>query len=195
MSHASRVRGSRKPHLALGAVLVASFINPFTERIEFASPLVFMFSHYALFAAGLILGYTLLGLRKWVWVAGVVVAVFWHLPGPFALSAGLPSFRAVEEVTMLLGGLLMGSNIKTMKQVTKLTLTVLWVVGDTALSVLFIGEPTLYSHSKIAYSPYRPSAFPITGVAMVLWMNAVLIYLVYAYVRRVSTTMVKAQGA
>ena len=175
--------------------MAIAFINPFTEGVEFTSPLVFMFSHYALFAAGLILGYTLLSAKRRVWVVGVIVAVVWHIPQPFALSAGIPSFRAIEEATMILGGLLMGSNIKTMKQVTKLTLTALWVVGDTALSVLFIGEPTLYSHPTIAYSPYESSGFPITGVAMVLWMNAVLIYLVYTYVKKVNATILKAHGA
>jgi hypothetical protein len=179
----------------LGSVLAIVFINPFTEGVEFTSPLVFMFSHYALFAAGLILGYTLFSVERRVWVIGAIVAVIWHIPQPFALSAGLQSFRAIEEATMILGGLLMGSNIKTMRQITKLTLTVLWLVGDTTLSVLFIGKPTLYSHSSIAYSPYQPSGFPITGVAMVLWMNAVLIYLVYTYVRRVNATIVKAHGA
>ncbi|MEM0121237.1 MAG: DUF1404 domain-containing protein [Thermoprotei archaeon] len=181
--------------LTLGVVLVAVFINPLTERVQYTSPLVFMLSHYALFGAGLLFGYALLTIRRRVWFIGVGIAVIWHVPQMFALSAGLPLFRGIEEATMLLGGVLIGSNTHTIGQKAKLTLITLWLLGDTILSVIFIGEPALYSHINIPYSPYEPLGFPPTGVAMVLLMNAVLIYIVYSYVRRVSSMVIRAQGA
>lgn len=170
------------------AALVALFVNPWVEAGEASSPTLFMFSHYALFGAGMLLGTALGRGRPGLWVFGVFFALLWHTPQGFALSAALPPFRAAEEASMFLGGLLTGSSLRFMGEKTRLVLLALWVVGDTLLSVIFIGRPQLYSQA--AHSPYVSSGFPVTGVAMVFLMNALLAYLLYRYVENINRRLV-----
>ncbi len=166
--------------LCLGAV----FLNPVTERIEFTNAIPFMFSHYAIFVIGLLLSYRLFRLPPWLAAIGSSIAVFWHLPYTFLLSGVNPFYRIVEELSLGIGGWLVGSSLRWMKSPFKSAMLVIWFVSDTALSILFIISPTLYSRAGGPNSPYLPSQFIILGIAMIFFMNGVIAYIVYQYLRR-----------
>lgn len=146
-----------------------------------------MLSHYALFIAGFALGYALFRFGRRLWLVGVFFAVLWHTPQAFALSAAMAAYRLLEESTLLAGGVLTGSSAHSMGEKTKLALLALWVVGDTLLSVVFIGRPELYSRAP--HSPYGSSGFPPTGVAMIVFMNVVLAYTLYEYAKKVGVEL------
>jgi hypothetical protein len=173
-------------------ILIVASVNPLVEKLDSTSAVVFMFTHYSLFAAGILLGGILFLARRGLWAAGAAIAVLWHVPQLFALSAGSDTFRALEELTMILGGLLVGLGARAASVKTRLLLVALWVAGDTALSILFIADPYVYSNVVIGYSPYPPEAFPPTGIAMVLFMNIVVAYLVYVYVKRINSRLLKS---
>ncbi len=165
--------------LIAAALLLAASVNPYVEHLQYQNPIPFMLSHYALFAAGLLLGRSYLRLPGWFLAMGAAVAVYWHLPGPFAASSSLFPYRAVEELSMVAGGVLAGG-ARVGARVEQASFA-LWVAGDTALSVVFISWPAPYS---IPPSSFSPQEFPLTGVAMILLMNLIVAFVIYAYLRR-----------
>lgn len=163
-------------------LFILLWVNPYTEKLNGNSALVFMFSHYSLCLVGLLVGIFFLKWPKGLWFLGIALLTLWHLPLFFALSAKSYAFRVPEEATIFLGGLFIGSNFHTMKSKMKIILFVIWIVADTALSAIFIVAPFIYS--DVPSSPFAGYQFIITGVAMVFFMNGVIAYVVYLYVKR-----------
>ena len=79
--------------VALAAGLFASFLNAYSESMEYRYALLFMFSHYALFIAGFALSYRSVAFPKWAVLPASFLVVYWHLPAPFALSAAIQSIE------------------------------------------------------------------------------------------------------
>ena len=165
-------------------ILGICFLNPLTERLEYGNAILFMFSHYALFLVGFCLSYRIVSLHPLTALPGLVIAVIWHFPVTFAVSGAVPAFRVFEESTIALAGFLIGSSLDRMPSLPKSALTILWFCSDTALSVLFIVLPGIYYHSSILQSAYTPSQFVVLGVAMIFFMNAVIAFILYRYVRK-----------
>lgn len=170
--------------IILSFLLAAAFLNPYTERAEFVNSIPFMFSHYALFLAGFALSYRLARLPPWAAVAGSIIAVFWHFPYPFAVSGSLFTYRILEEGTLILSGWLVGASIHDISSTGRSVLLALWFSADTALSIIFLLRPGLYSSSQLAASPYPAGQFVVLGIAMIFFMNGVIAYLIYRYMRK-----------
>lgn len=174
-----------KKMLALGLILAVVGLNPATEELEFHSATAYMLSHYAVVSSGSILGYLLLR-NDWKFsVIGVVPVIFWHLPLPFSLGAGILEFRVLLDVSLLLGGFLLGSSIHALPQWSKISLFALYMLGDTVLSILLvIGSPE-YSNKVYPFSPYSPESLPLAGIFMIVAMNVILATVIYLAFRSV----------
>jgi len=166
-------------------LMTLSFANPWVFNWIRQSPLPLMLSHYSLFSAGGVLGYTRIRKGKAEGLAGVLPAILWHLPEAFALSGSTPFFTVVDLSTMFLGGLLIGASVRWMRDKLKVSLLVLWMASDTALSVLFLISSPIYSKEEIPFSPYVPQQFFAVGVVMIGIMNVVLIVILYYFFRKV----------
>jgi hypothetical protein len=171
---------------AFSVLLIFAFINPIVESAEYSEPIPFMFAHYALFIAGFVLGAVYFRANRWLFVPGVIIAFFWHLPLPFALSASEFKFRAVEEFSLLTSGLLVGASLVSTGWKVKGILLGLWALADNALSVIFIVSPQTYSHEGLLQSPYQNLQFPLLGVTMILLMNSLVAVVVFFYTSRLA---------
>ncbi|AWR99110.1 DUF1404 domain-containing protein [Metallosphaera hakonensis] len=165
--------------LLFSLILIIVSVNPFTEKLEFSSPVIYMLSHYALVSSGFILGHAILKTKWYFMPVGLTPIAFWHLPLPFALGATYIGLRIVLEITIFLGGFLAGSSIWALPQWGKISLFILYMIGDTALSILFIVESPLYSNRLYPFSPYPPSSLPLAGIAMIVVMNLILATVIY----------------
>ncbi|WP_231136409.1 DUF1404 family protein [Acidianus ambivalens] len=74
-----------------------------------------MLDHYAIYGAGVLLGYKLLRTNFYLFLLGAIPAGFWHIPLFFALGASFVQYRTIEELTLFLGGLIAGGYIPQMK--------------------------------------------------------------------------------
>jgi hypothetical protein len=165
-------------------LLIALSVNPVTEKIDGTNAIVFMFSHYALFLAGFLISFRVFRTGRYMLIAGTFLAAIWHLPVPFAISGASAAYRLLEEIAMIAAGFLIGSSVGQFSSFSKSILFALWIAGDTALSVVFILFPEIYSHSDLPVSPFPPGQFVILGVLMVFFMNSVIAAVVYLHVRR-----------
>ncbi|BBD73012.1 hypothetical protein HS1genome_1401 [Sulfodiicoccus acidiphilus] len=173
------------------ALLVVAFVNPPVEEAISLNPLPYMLSHYGLVLAGLLLGFstfrTSLRARRWTLVVGLIPIVAWHLPYLFALGAAFIWGRVLDELTITLGGLLVGASLRLFSFNFKVILFILYMVADTALSFLFMFYSYPYTRNAIPFSPYTsPSQFFVTGVTMIVLMNAFLGYVAYLFFKKLS---------
>ena|GEM_PF-346083 len=173
-----------KRRFFISTFLLLLCINPVTEEQILRSPLIFMLTHYGLYAAGIYLGQGRRGTLSYV-ILGIVPAVVWHLPWTFALSAGSLYFRAIDQVTMFLGGFLIGSGLSSLSQRAKALLFGLWMVSDTTLSVLFMTSSSYYTFLFVPYSPYSPNQLPAAGYGTFFLMNMLAVYVLMLYLNRV----------
>jgi hypothetical protein len=171
-----RIEIKDKKPLIISLVLALSFINPFTEEVMFSEEPVYMASHYALAFAGAILGYYYFSpfSRNFYSYIGSLLIVLWHLPTFFTLGGGDPLFRALDEISIITGGFLIGVGAHKMKLIEKILLLVLWMLGDTTLAVVLV-----ISYPFYLPPPYPLSQEPITGYVMVIAMTGVLGFIVY----------------
>lgn len=165
-------------------LLTVASVNPETEAIEGTNAVVFMFSHYALFVAGFLVSFRIFRTVRHALIAGIFLAAIWHLPFPFALSGASDEYRIIEEITMFAAGFLVGSSVEQLTSLSKSVLFALWIVGDSALSVIFILFPKIYSSKDISISPFPADQFIILGVLMIFFMNSIIAIAVYVYVRQ-----------
>ncbi|WP_338604363.1 DUF1404 domain-containing protein [Sulfolobus tengchongensis] len=169
--------------LILPIILLVIAINPFVESIEFYEPAVYMISHYLVYFSGIYIGYRYFKGDLISLILGLIPPIIWHLPYFFALGAAFITFRAILEITLLVGGILAGSTIKYMKFYLKVTLFALWMLGDTALAIIFIVSLPIYSNLDFKFSPYSPSSLPLAGVSMFIAMNVFLGYVLAKYIK------------
>ncbi|BBG24779.1 DUF1404 domain-containing protein [Sulfuracidifex tepidarius] len=163
-------------NLALPSAFVIAFVNPFVERLQFYNPVAYMLDHYALYAAGAIIGYLFFKGSPISFLIGIIPAVFWHIPLFFALGASFIQYRVLCELTLFLGGILAGSYINSMSLGIKVTSLGLYMLGDSLLSIFFILGYPQYSNVDYSYLSWGPSSLPIVGITMFVVMNIVLIY-------------------
>ena len=85
---------------------------------------------------------------------------------------------------MVAAGFLVGAAVEPLPSVTRPVLFGLWIAADSALSVVFIIHPSLYSSGDISYSPFSAAQFVLLGVLMIFFMNSVIGVFVYVYAKR-----------
>lgn len=76
-------------YLAFPIALIIAFVNPYVESLQFINPLVFMLDHYALYAAGVLIGYKYFRGSIYSFLLGIIPAGFWHIPLFFASHKNL----------------------------------------------------------------------------------------------------------
>ncbi len=180
--------------LTAAVIFALAVFNPYTEGLEGSSPLIYMLSHYSLILSGLVAGSGLLQLKHRLWIPGCALILLWHLPLPFALAASQPLYRGTEEFSLLLSGLLVGGSLGSLKGITKGLLLIAWLVGDTLLAILFLIRPDIYASEGLRASPFAPAGFALAGAGMVLFMNAAIAYIAYAYIKAIYSRVESAPG-
>ncbi|AWR93267.1 DUF1404 domain-containing protein [Acidianus brierleyi] len=162
--------------IILPIVFVVAFVNPYVEILQFNNPVIFMLDHYALYAAGVLIGYKMFKGSIYSFILGIIPAVFWHVPYFFALAAAYIDFRALCEITLFLGGLLAGSFIYKMSLTLRIISLAVYMLGDTLLSIFFILAYPQYSNATYRFLSWSPGALPAVGIAMLIVMNLILVY-------------------
>ncbi|ARM75282.1 DUF1404 domain-containing protein [Acidianus manzaensis] len=157
-------------------VLVVAFVNPITESLQFSNPIIYMLDHYALFAAGALIGYKILRTSIIEFLIGIIPAVFWHIPYFFALAAAFLPFRALCEFTLFAGGLLVGAYVPKMSLNVKIASLASYMLADTILSIFFILSYPQYSNVDYSFLQWSPGELPAVGISMFVVMNLILIY-------------------
>ncbi|BCU66730.1 hypothetical protein HS7_01670 [Sulfolobales archaeon HS-7] len=145
-----------------------------------------MASHYLTFSAGITLSFYYIKLNKYIGLIGVVPAIVFHLPYFFCLSAAHSSWTYTDFTLMFMGGLLLGSSIRDFSNSMRISLFILYMIGDTLLAVLFVIGSPLYSSQVIPFSPYSPGQFLDTGILMFGVMNTILAYILIYFFRKLA---------
>jgi hypothetical protein len=135
-----------------------------------------MLDHYALYAAGVIIGYKMFKGSIYSFFIGIIPAVFWHLPYFFALAAAFIEFRALCELTLFIGGVLAGSYIYKMSLTVRIISLAVYMLGDTLLSIFFILGYPQYSNAVYPFLSWSSGELPAVGIAMLIVMNLILVY-------------------
>jgi len=156
--------------------LASGMVNPIALSLLSKDPLILMLSHYSLFTSGAILGY--FGFRGNVWrpiaYTGLIPPVLFHLPVLFVYSALYPTWTLADYTAMLLGGFLLGAGLKRMRILEKITIFVLYMIGDTLLAVLLVLGYPVYSPPLVQFSPFTTGQFYGVAYVMFLIMNSIL---------------------
>jgi hypothetical protein len=159
------------------------FVNPYVEYLMFYEPSLLMLSHYSITISGVLIGKRFLTSSKKLLIIGIVSVVFWHLPLGWYLASTVLLFRIISELTLLFGGIIIGSIIDNLNLTLKLILLALWMIGDTALSILFLVVNPLYTNLTYPVL-YSPEKLPLAGVIMFTIMNVILIYIIARLFRK-----------
>jgi hypothetical protein len=174
------MRTMRRYHnLSLSIFLLLLSVNPLTEHVEYSDVIVFMLTHYAIFASGLLLLRTVRANALLI-LPSALIAALWHLPLPFYLSSHFPLYRYAMEASLFCAGALAGASIQAMSNMWRAVALGLWIISDTALSVIFLSYPSIYDMGR---DPYPLWQFPVLGIFMILLMNIIVALLLYTYMQ------------
>ncbi|BFH72797.1 DUF1404 domain-containing protein [Sulfurisphaera javensis] len=173
-------------NLILPIIFVIAFVNPIVEAIQYYNPLVYMLDHYALYAAGVLIGYKFFKGSIWSFILGMIPAGFWHIPLFFALAAAFPLYRGLCEFTLLLGGILAGSYIPKMSLTFKVGALGIYMFADSLLSIFFVLGYPQYSNVDFKFLYWGTNLLPFVGIEMFIVMNIVLVYSLYKLLKNIS---------
>jgi hypothetical protein len=174
-----------KKSLIIPVLFLIVAVNPVTELLEPRYEALYMAMHYVLYIGGFVLGY--IGFRgsKIYLIPGIIIPVFWHIPYFFNLGGAYLCLRIVEDLSLYLGGLVMGSTIHELNNAIKAILFVLWMMGDSVLSVILIVGWPPYSNQVYPFSPFSISEEFWTGLIMFGIMTVIFIYIILGFIRTV----------
>ncbi|BAB65094.1 DUF1404 domain-containing protein [Sulfurisphaera tokodaii] len=164
-------------HFIFPLVLLIIFLNPVVESYETLYQWLFMLAHYSLFIGGLLLTYRLIKGTPFLIIPSGVIAVFWHLPMYFNLAAAFTSYRILNDLTLVLAGILAGIGSGKLSLLQKFSLIIVWMTADTAYSIVFLLENPAYSNVVYSFSPYTPSQEINTAVVMWIIMSIIIAYI------------------
>ncbi len=116
-------------------------------------------------------------------IPGIALPVLWHVPLFFALAGAYLPWRIANDLTLFLGGISAGMTVYKMSNVLKVLLFVLWMSGDSVLSVVLIVGLPAYSNRAYPFSPFPVSQEPVTGLVMFGIMTAVFVYVLISLVK------------
>lgn len=160
-------------------------INPITESLEPSYEALYMAIHYVLYIGGFLLGYKAFRGSAIYLIPGIIIPVFWHIPLFFNIAASNLYIRLIEDLSLFLGGLLAGSTMQSLNNAVKIILFVLWMAGDSVLSVLLIVGWPPYSNQVYPFSPFAISEELPTGLTMFGIMTVIFIYIVIRMLRSI----------
>ncbi|MCH1771085.1 MULTISPECIES: DUF1404 domain-containing protein [Metallosphaera] len=163
--------------LFLGIFLVLLIVNPLFEEIYGKNAVLYMASHYALFALGMWIGLAMVSRKYWVGklVVGSGLAVLAHIPLIFDVSAYSEPVRLILELGLVLGGFLVGSSFQAGGNMVGYILLGGWMAGDTALSIAFLLGDSGYTFPS---SPYPTWQIKDAGMFMFLLTNVVAFFII-----------------
>ncbi|WP_338598785.1 DUF1404 domain-containing protein [Sulfolobus tengchongensis] len=170
--------------LTLSLFLIAITVNPFTEEYMFVNPIPYMLAHYSLFGAGILISYYTLSKKNFPLnknislTIGVLIAFIWHYPLFFNLGAESLFIRIIEEITLFIGGILIGFSLKEITRNMKVLLLALWMIGDSILSLILMVSPNLYT------TVYSVKELEYLGIIMFLMMNLIAVYILLNYINK-----------
>ncbi len=165
------------------ALLIALSVNPITEELEFHQEFLFMLTHYALFIGGFLLAYKLLRLPIYSVLGGIFLAVFWHIPYFFALAGAYPKVRAVNDITLLLAGVLAGGALHALNNGIRLSLLIAWMGADSVLAIILLAGWPPYSNMVYPFSPFPESQEFLTGLSMFFIMFVIFLVAIANFLR------------
>lgn len=172
-----------KKSLIVPLLFLIIAINPITEALDSKYEALYMAMHYVLYTGGFILGYVGFRGSKVYLIPGIVIPVFWHIPYFYNLGGAYLSVRIIEDISLYLGGLVMGSTIHGLNNATKTILFVLWMMGDSVLSVLLIAGWPPYSNQVYPFSPFSVEDGFWTGIVMFVIMTVIFVYIIIGFIR------------
>ncbi|MBB5254634.1 DUF1404 domain-containing protein [Sulfurisphaera ohwakuensis] len=172
--------------LVVPTVFILAFVNPYVESLQYYNPLVYMLDHYALYAAGVLVGYKFFKGSIISFILGIIPAGFWHIPLFFALGAAFPLYRGLSEATLFLGGILAGSYIPKMSLTFKIGALGIYMFADSLLSIFFVLGYPQYSNVDFKFLAWGNGILPFVGVEMFIVMNIVLVYSLYKLLKNIS---------
>ncbi|BBG24776.1 hypothetical protein IC006_2110 [Sulfuracidifex tepidarius] len=164
-------------------VLIGLAVNPFTETVEFHQEFVFMLSHYALFIGGFLLAYKILKLPSYAILGGAFLAVFWHVPYFFALAGAFPVFRALNDTTLIIGGILAGGSLHALNNGIRLSLLIAWMGADSVLAIILLAGWPPYSNLVYPFSPFSEPQEFLTGLSMFFIMFVIFLVAIANFLR------------
>lgn len=148
----------------------------------YVNPIPYMLAHYSLFGSGLLLSYFVFKkklIRTEISLSlGIFIAVLWHYPLFFNLGAIFLWIRMIEEVTLFLGGYMVGYSLNDLGKNYKILLLAMWMAGDTILSSMLMINPSVYTHI------YSSTELKYLGIIMFLMMNLIAVYILLSYVNK-----------
>ncbi|AWR98284.1 DUF1404 domain-containing protein [Acidianus sulfidivorans JP7] len=174
-----------KKNLAIPIAFLIIAINPFTELLEPTYEALYMAMHYVLYIGGFLLGYEAFKGSRLYLIPGIIIPVFWHIPLFFNIGAAYLGIRILEDLSLYFGGLLAGSTLWNLNNASKVILFVLWMMGDSVLSVILIVGWPPYSNQVYSFSPFTESEELITGLTMFGIMTVIFIYIVTKMLRSI----------
>lgn len=165
-------------------VLLLLSLNPVTLSYIKVDPIPLMLAHYSIFASGTLIGYMFIESSRKLGLVGVLPAIIFHYPTLFALSAIQPTITFLDFSSICIGGMLIGASLKAIGYWGRFTLFALYMIGDTALAVIFVAGYPIYSEPSVPFSPYQTGEFVTLGYIMFLIMNVILAYVIIDFLRR-----------
>lgn len=164
----------------LSLFLIVISVNPFIEDLMYSSAITYMLSHYSLFCSGILISYYVIRreifIRSASVITGVAIAFIWHYPYFFNIGAEFLWVRVVEESSLFFGGFLIGSSLRNLGNTTKFILLVLWMIGDSVLSLILMISPSLYT------SYYSPRQLEYLGIIMFLLMTFIAVFVLLSFI-------------
>lgn len=168
--------------MVLFVFLIIATINPFTEEYMSVNPIPYMLAHYSLFSAGIIFSYYLYKSKQinasLSLIIGIIIAFIWHYPYFFNLGVKILWIRAIEEISLLFGGFMVGLSLREISRNIKVLLLALWMIGDTLLSSILMINPAFYT------TIYNQQELKYLGIIMFLMMNLIAVYILLSYVNK-----------
>jgi hypothetical protein len=175
----------KKRNFIVPLVFLIIAVNPYTEIMEFKYQWLFMTTHYLLYIAGFVLSYKIMRGSILYLIPGIILPVFWHLPQFFALAGAYIIWRILNDSTLFIGGMFAGMTITKLSNAIKVLLLVLWMSGDSVLSVILIVGWPPYSNQVYPFSPFPVSQEIYTGIVMFGIMTAIFVYIVINMLRSI----------
>lgn len=172
-----------KKNLAIPILFLIVGINPITEALEPKYEMLYMAMHYVLYIGGFLLGYKVFKGSAFYLIPGIIIPIFWHIPFFFNLGGAYIDIRIVEDLSLYIGGFLTGLTLEDLNNVIKIFLFILWMAGDTVLSVILIVGWPPYSNQVYPFSPFNISEQLYTGLIMFGIMTIVFIYVILRLLR------------
>lgn len=170
-------------NLAIPILFLVISINPITEILEPKYQILYMATHYITYIGGFLFGYKAFRGSPLYLLLGIGIPIFWHIPLFFNLGAALIEIRLIEDLSLFLGGFMAGLTMEKLNNAVKIALFILWMAGDSVLSVILIVGWPPYTNQVYTFSPFDISQELYTGLGMFGIMMVIFVYVIIRMLR------------